>query len=472
LRGAGKRLVERKIEEKLDHERETSSTPGMVEDQGQMLSNLLTVVEKWLNTGNVKRRTLRRFLRSFSSMAGEENRAAMEAFERKYGTSTPRFITISPTMRCNLRCTGCYACSDSTSTASLSHETFDRIIRQQKELWGSHFTVISGGEPFMWRDGDTTLLDVVADHPDTFFLVYTNGTLIDEAVAERMADLGNITPCVSTEGFEAETDGRRGAGVHKKVLQAFHHLHEAGVLYGTSITVTKENKDTVFSKEFIDYYFAEHGVYYGWIFQYMPVGRSYSLDLMPTPQQRVEMLEQMRQWIKHDRLFLADFWNSATLCNGCMSAGRKGGYVYIDWNGDVMPCVFNPYSTHNINDVFARGGTIDDVVIAPLMSRIREWQQHYYDEGEHDGSPGNMFAPCPLRDHHEVIRDIIADVGAHPTNESAEIALQDDLYRKGMVEYGRRIQELTNDKWRRDFLHTDPKSDSQSPPSEYGTAAE
>lgn len=163
---------------------------------------------------------------------------------------------------------------------------------------GVHFTVISGDEPFMWSDGDVGLLDVFADHPDTFFLVYTHGTLISEEVAERSADLGNVTPCVSTEGFGAHTDERRGRGVYRKVLSAFESFRKAGVLYGTSTTVTRRNKDTVFSREFMDLHLQNHGVYYGWIFQYMPVGRSYSLDLMPTPEQRVDMWHQTQRWIK------------------------------------------------------------------------------------------------------------------------------------------------------------------------------
>lgn len=468
LRGVGKRLVERKIAEKLGQERESSSTPGMVEDQGQMLGNLLGVVEKWLATGSVKKHTLRRFVTAFSSMASQENATVMKAFEERYGFSTPRFVTISPTMRCNLRCTGCYACSSSDATASLTYDTVDTIIRQQKELWGAHFTVISGGEPFMWRDGDKTILDVFEAHPDTFFLVYTNGTLITEKIAARLAEVGNVTPCVSTEGFEAETDERRGRGVHRKVIRAFENLRKAGVLYGTSITVTRKNKDTVFSTKFMDFYFRGQGVYYGWIFQYMPVGRSYSLDLMPTPEQRVDMWHQMQRWIKEDHLFLADFWNSATLCNGCMSAGRKGGYVYIDWNGDVMPCVFNPYSTHNIVAVFESGGTINDVVAAPYMAKIREWQEHYYDEGGADGTPGNMLTPCPLRDHHNSIREIIERAGARPTNESAREALGDDLYRKGMVEYGEAMEKLTDATWRREYLNQDrrPEDPTAGGPTE------
>ena len=38
--------------------------------------------------------------------------------------------------------------------------------------------------------------------------MYTNGTLIDEKMAQRMAEVGNITPAISVEGFEKKTDER------------------------------------------------------------------------------------------------------------------------------------------------------------------------------------------------------------------------------------------------------------------------
>ncbi len=86
------------------------------------------------------------------------------------------------------------------------------------------------------------------------------------------------------------------------------------------------------------------------------------------------------------------------------------------------------------------------------MQRIRDWQNDYYDGDTETGEPGNMFAPCPLRDHHQVIREIIDDVGAVPTNPSAVAALEDDEYYRGMVEYGRRIDQLTREKWETEYL--------------------
>jgi MoaA/NifB/PqqE/SkfB family radical SAM enzyme len=282
--------------------------------------------------------------------------------------------------------------------------------------------------------------------------MYTNGTMVTREIAERMGRMGNLTPSVSVEGFEEETDWRRGKGVHKKILRAFEYFRETGVMYGISITATKNNAELVFSDEFINYYFKEQRAYYGWIFQYMPIGRAYSIELMPTPEQRLHMMKRMNHFIEKDNLFIADFWNSGPLCNGCVSAGRKGGYIYINWDGNAMPCVFNPYSTDNVLDVFGSGGTIDDVIDSPFMKKIRNWQNDYYDHGGTDGHTGNILAPCPMKDHHAVIRGIIDEVGAEPTDDPAEDALSDQEYYERMVQYGKDVDALTREIWDQDYL--------------------
>ena len=49
-------------------------------------------------------------------------------------------------------------------------------------------------------------------HSDCVFLCFTNATLIDEAFADQMLEVGNFVPAISLEGFEDATDGRRGEG--------------------------------------------------------------------------------------------------------------------------------------------------------------------------------------------------------------------------------------------------------------------
>ncbi|MCK4356180.1 radical SAM protein, partial [Candidatus Bipolaricaulota bacterium] len=197
-------------------------------DMHSYLMAMLHGVDRAIERGHVSRHAVKRLVDVFVGNVllrhGED--ADIVA---SLGFVPPKFVLVSPTGTCNLRCVGCYAESDPGNHASLDFDTFDRILTEKRELWGSHFTVISGGEPFLWRDGERDLLDMVAKHDTDFFMVYTNGTLIDDETARRMGELGNISPAVSVEGFEEETDARRGKGTHRKVLAAFDSLRRHGV---------------------------------------------------------------------------------------------------------------------------------------------------------------------------------------------------------------------------------------------------
>lgn len=85
------------------------------------------------------------------------------------------------------------------------------------------------------------MLDAVEEHPDSLFLMFTNGTRIDEAVARRMERRGNITPALPVEGLEGSTDARRGGGQFRRSLEAMARLREEGVPFGISVTITREN---------------------------------------------------------------------------------------------------------------------------------------------------------------------------------------------------------------------------------------
>lgn len=373
-----------------------------------------------------------------------------EAFLEEKGQGPPGFLTISPTKACNLNCTGCYANSSAASSEKLDYDVFNRILDEKAEQWGSWFTVISGGEPFMYKSNGKTLLDAAEAHPDQYFLVYTNGTLIDDAVAKRLAELGNVTPAVSVEGYEKETDERRGKGTYKKIMQAFENLKKYGVPYGVSITALNYNADML-NQELFDHYVKKLGVYYIWIFQYMPIGRKQSLDLLVQPEQRLRMYRDTRAAVENERMFIADFWNSGGVSCGCVSAGKEGGYLYIDWNGNVTPCVFNPYSPVNINDLYAEGKTLSNVLDEPFFDAIKEWQNEYGLERESEKT-GNWIRPCPIKDHYQFMYDQISKFDPKPIDSAAEVALKDEQYREGLIDYGNRVGQLTDPVWQEEVI--------------------
>jgi MoaA/NifB/PqqE/SkfB family radical SAM enzyme len=313
--------------------------------------------------------------------------------------------------------------------------------------------VITGGEPFMYKNDGKTMLDIFEAHPEQYFLVYTNGTLITPGVARRLGELGNVTLAISVEGFERETDERRGKGVFKRILKAFDNLRCAGVPFGISTTGFKHNAERILADDFIEFFFEQQGALYQWIFQYMPIGRSYTLEMMVTPEQRLRMYERTWELVRERHLFVADFWNSGTVSNGCISAGGGygGGYFYIDWNGAVAPCAFNPFSTHNIKEVYQSGGDLNTVVFSPLYTEVRDWQRKYfYDRPNYD--KGNLLVPCPIRDHHREMRAIIDRTNATPIDDNGAKALKDPAYGKGLAEYGDEVGRLSCPLWEEHYL--------------------
>jgi MoaA/NifB/PqqE/SkfB family radical SAM enzyme len=401
--------------------------------------------------GRLSAKARKGFLRVFIGqvMTGEAER--MRPFKENHGFEPPSFLTISPTQKCNLQCHGCYAMSSSSNQASLPYDVFSRIIRDKKEQWGSHLTIVSGGEPLLYSSGGKGLLDIAHKFNDCYFMIYTNGTLIDDKMAERLADLGNISPAISIEGWEKETDARRGKGVFKKIEKALDALRKQGVIFGVSMTATQKNAEVLLSDELIKHLLDDKGAIYAWIFQYMPIGRSSALDLMITPEQRKWMLQRESDLMFKEKRFLIDFWNGGPLSAGCISAGRTGGYFYIDWNGNISPCVFFPYSVDNILKVYESNRSLSSVLSNPLFQSIRKWQHEYRGDGKPEETC-NLYIPCPIRDHFEFAHEAIQRHKAKPMDSSAACALDDKAYYEGMVNYGKKTAELLNPIWNKDVF--------------------
>lgn len=412
---------------------------------------LLNSIDRAINRGNLSKNAVRGLLNVFLGNAFYNGFYFRREYAKKHGRTPPLFITISPTKICNLKCSGCYAGSDGLHTETLSFDIFDEVLNQAKELWGSRFFVISGGEPLLYKNNGKTIFDIFKKHNDCYFLMYTNGTLIDKECAKRLAEIGNVSPGISIEGLEEETDKRRGKGVFKKILAAFENLRIEGVPFGISITATRENINAILSDEFFKFYFHEQGAIFGWVFQYMPIGRGFTVDLMITPEERLKMFKWAWRMVKEEGIFIMDFWNSANASDGCISGARSGGYFYINWDGDVMPCVFIPYSTDNVIEKFREGKNLDDIIQSDFFKDIRRWQDEYGYKRKPE-EHGNWIIPCFIRDHHDEFMETLKKHKPKSIDEDADIAINDEDYHKRLIEYNKKMKSLTEKIWEEKYI--------------------
>jgi MoaA/NifB/PqqE/SkfB family radical SAM enzyme len=323
--------------------------------------------------------------------------------EEKTGVHVPYTILIDPTSACNLKCEGCWA-GEYNKHDQLEPELMDRILNEAREL-GIYGIVLSGGEPFVYP----YLLDMAQKHNDMAFMVYTNGTKIDEEVADRLQELGNISPAVSLEGWEEATDARRGKSTFKKLTRAMDLMKERGIIFGASFTITRDNIKQITSDNFIDF-LIDKGVRYIWSFHYIPIGREPDPDLMVLPEQRAYLLERIKYLRENKPILIVDFWNDGKWTNGCIAGGDA--YFHINARGDVEPCAFVHFAVDNI-----REKSLLDVLKNPLFLEYQK-RMPFYD---------NYLCPCPIIDNPQALREMVEVSGAHPTHVGAETVLYGDI---------------------------------------------
>jgi MoaA/NifB/PqqE/SkfB family radical SAM enzyme len=386
----------------------------------------LTVTKKILqNTNPHQRKTLIKAAIINQLLVGTNKRKDFS--EQNGGFYPPGFFVISPSMKCNLKCIGCYA-GYYKKDAELTFEEIDSVLNQVKEM-GIYFCVVSGGEPLF----HPRIFDIFKKHNDMIFHMYTNGTLIDEEVCQKLADVGNVLPAISIEGYREETDERRGKGHFDRIMKAMDLLKEKKILFGFSATLTRHNTDILNSGEFVDF-MIEKGCVLGWYFMYVPIGREPDFESMQTPAQRGYQFERLTHLRATKPILLADFWNDGPVVGGCICGGRK--YFHVNANGDVEPCVFCHFATHNI-----RNSSLQTVLHSPLFTSIRCNLPSYE----------NLLRPCIIIDKPEISRNAIAEHKPYFTHDGADIIYKNLAHK--IDEYAKEYGAVADSLWERYFPH-------------------
>lgn len=350
----------------------------------QLIASLWTDIDS-----EVLKTLFNNFILNVSFIGWEQQEKA----RAQYGCNIPWAILMDPTSACNLKCTGCWA-AEYGNQLNMSLEELDSIIRQGKKL-GTYLYIYSGGEPLVRKKDLIRLCEM---HPDCVFLAFTNATLIDEAFADEMLRVKNFVPAISVEGFEEETDFRRGKGTYRHVMDAMKLLKQKKLPFGVSCCYTSKNVNVIGSEEYFDSMVA-WGAKFAWFFTYMPVGVDAVPELMATAEQRREMYERVRAYRSTKPLFTMDFWNDGEYVQGCIAGGRR--YLHINANGDIEPCAFIHYADSNI-----REKTLLEAFQSPLFMAY------------HDNQPfnENHLRPCPVLDNPGRLTEMVEKSGAHSTD--------------------------------------------------------
>lgn len=155
----------------------------------------------------------------------------------------PRLIFWETTAGCNLKCIHCrrVTLADQLTPQDLTTEEAFRMIDQIAEL-GRPVFVLSGGEP-LFRPDIYAIARYATDKGLPVALA-TNGTLIDDAVAQKIAASGVQRVSISFDGPTSQIhDAFRGlAGSFDAAVRGFTALRKAGLPVQINTTVARHNE--------------------------------------------------------------------------------------------------------------------------------------------------------------------------------------------------------------------------------------
>ncbi len=273
------------------------------------------------------------------------------------GNIITNFATVS---WCNAKCVFC-SYPDAKERKEVGLEEGRRAIDALRDL-GVSIISLTGGEPFL----NPHLTDLASYATQSGLVVFTgtNGTMLSEKVASRLARAEVQAVWISYEGPDAETfDANRGVpGLTEKIRIGLRHLREAGV---NSYCICVINKTIQDYRAFIEH-LAELGYdkvkfdYPMTNLQSSYLGFSQWSMLQYTGEEMQQALRQILHLKKEAHcgvevlnptpglIAAGRFWAGQPAEYPCY-AGEK--VLYLDWNLDLWRCTTLPEKFGKVWDV-------------------------------------------------------------------------------------------------------------------------
>jgi len=310
------------------------------------------------------RETDPRLLARFAYTVGWKGMRAVQRFQRRKarGDAFPAFLFLSVTNACNLRCQGCWVTPSRPPThldLGLAHRLIDAARSQ-----GSFFFGILGGEPFLHPG----LFELLAAHPDCYFQVFTNGTLITPEVAARLRQLGNVTPLISVEGLEAVSDVRRGGTeVFASTLAGLACCRREKLITGVASSICRSNLADLATEAFARRV-VELGAHYLWYYLYRPVGPRPCPELALDREEILRLRRFMVEVRQRVPLLIVDaYWDhdGKALCPAAVGISH-----HVNPYGDLEPCPVIQFAKENLGQASDAGVAIAQ---SPFLDAFRRF---------------------------------------------------------------------------------------------------
>lgn len=150
-------------------------------------------------------------------------------------------VTVNVTNRCNLRCSHCYNAPDREELDA--RELTEALQGIGPVLDAGASLILLGGEPLLTPDRLEVIVQGTRGLFDVPPMLSTNGTLVDRAMARRLAGL-DVDLQVSLDGPDAAThDPVRGEGTFDRAIRGVGQLREAGIEVTLSMVYDRDNLD-------------------------------------------------------------------------------------------------------------------------------------------------------------------------------------------------------------------------------------
>lgn len=248
----------------------------------------------------------------------------------------PVSASIELTMRCNLHCSHCY-CPPGDRQRELDTDEVKSVFDRMAEM-GTLFLTMTGGDPLLRKDFPELYRH--AKDRGMLVTVYTNGTLIDDAIGELWDALPPYLVEISLYGLTRQVYERvvRVRGSYDRCLAGIHRVLEGGHALALKCPVTKENAHEVAG-------IAQLAMDLGVEFRYDPLilatmeGERHPHELRLAPEEIVALeasdVEKDRAWNK----YLNEEEHLAPEGDRLFSCGAGQNFLHVDPYGNVQVCL-------------------------------------------------------------------------------------------------------------------------------------